>query len=383
MRLFLLLSAVILIAFTGGCGSLDVKQTSIPIGIGYEWVKENEFKMSTQIAKPMSPEQGESGDNEDAFIVVSETGESITMATRNLMLTLPRYPLWTYTSLIVLGENLVSNDIAYYADILLRNPNVRNNAMLVVCKDTTPEKLLQVKTPLEPLSALAITQILEMQEKQLGFYVPVTIGDFAERLSSPGSALLIPTVTVIKDENTEAIKFDGGAIIADRLVGHLNERECRGYRWLNPGIQMGGIITIPAPGDYDRLVGLEIIRFQSRSKPYIDDQGNISMNIHLNVEGNFYEQQTTKELINVKGFRAMEKLAAEEIEKQIAQTIIRAQELNADIFGWGELIHDSYPEVWKEISSNKYDYFPNITTNIKVDFSLRRTYLTDKSFKFR
>ncbi|NLB87984.1 MAG: Ger(x)C family spore germination protein [Syntrophomonadaceae bacterium] len=381
MRRLLLLLIIFLMLVSCGCGARDVRDTSIPIGLGLDLEKDNVYKISTQLAKPSSSESRESNQGGDSFVVISETGETISMAMRNLMLTLPRDPLWTYTGVIVLGEQLVSKDIHYYADILSRPPDIRNNSMLVVCKDTTPEELLQVKTPLEPLSALAITQILKIQEKYLGIYVPVTIGDFLQKLSSSGSDVLIPVVTVMKEGEEKILKVEGGAVITNRLVGYLNERECQGYRWLNPGTNLGGILAIPAPGDHDRLVVLELINLQTQVKPSIDDKGNISMNITIKGEGNFYEQQTTKELFTIESFMAIEKLAAKEIEEIISQTIIAAQQLNADIFGWGQIIHDSYPKVWEKIKSE--DYFSHITTNITVDFSVRRTYLTDKSLKIR
>ncbi len=366
-----------------GCEAKDVNDTSIPIGIGFDW-EEDKFKISTQLAKPLTAEQGGHSGEEESFIVVSETGETIIMASRNLLLTLPRVPLWTYASVIVLGENLVTKDAALYSDVLARNPNIRNNAMVVVCKDITPEDLFQVKTPLEPLPALGITKILNNQEKQLGIYVPISLGDFLQKAATPGIELIIPMVTVIKNGDTETLKVDGSAIFADRkMVGSFNEKESRGYRWLNNKPIQGGVISIPDPQDPQKLIGIEVIRSTAKVKPIIDKKGVISVNIKIEAESNFYEQHSTNDLLNLKGFTAIEKLAAQEIEKEIALAIIRAQELNSDIFGWGKLLNHSYPEVWREIEADWNDYFPHIKTNIDVKFRLRRSYLTDESFKFR
>lgn len=383
MRSISTLFLIFLLIFSPGCGAKDVNDTSIPMGLGFDWEKENEFKISAQLAKPVTSEEG-SSDEEASFIVVSETGQTLTMAARNLLLTLPRVPLWTYASVVVLGENLVTQDAVFYADLLARNPTIRNNAMVVVTKDITPEAMFQIKTPLEPYSALGVTKILKNQEKQLGIYIPITIGDFIGKISTPGIELLIPIVTVIKNGDSETLKVEGTAVFAQRkMIGHLNEKESRGYRWLNAKPIQGGILSIPDPKDSKKLVGLEVIRSAAKVKPIIDKKGHITMNINIEAEGNFYEQQTTHELLNLEGFKAMDKLAAKEIEKEISLAIIRAQELNSDIFGWGQLVYNSYPQVWNKIESDWYDYFPNIKTNINVEFKLRRTYLTDESFKFR
>ncbi|HZK43881.1 MAG TPA: Ger(x)C family spore germination protein [Syntrophomonadaceae bacterium] len=384
MKKLAIILIMFFIVFSTGCQAVDVNDTSLPIGIGLDLVDDDQFKVSVQLAKPRAAEEGAGNDDEADFVVVSETGETLSMASRNLMLTQTKVPLWTYTNVVVLGENLVSKDPAFYADMLARNPNIRNNAMLVVSKDISPEDLLEIDTPLEPFSALGITKILKIQETSLGIYVPVNIGDFIQKIATPGVDLLIPIVTVIKKGDKELLKIDGAAVFAEnKMLGHFNEKECRGYRLLNAGVQTGGLISIPSPGDPGKFIAIELLRSKTKIRPHIDQKGNISMSIKVEGEGNFYEQQTEKELLTLKTFPHLEKLIAQEIEKDIALSIIRAQALNSDVFGWGQLVRSSYPKVWSEIEANWYDYFPDIKTNIEVDFSLRRSYLIDKTVQFR
>lgn len=375
-----LLSLIILLS---GCQSINVTDTSVPIGLGLDWVaSKNQFKFTAQLAKP-APAGGEGGPVEETFVVVSEVGETAFLAAQNLSLFLPNIPLWTHASTAILGENLAHKDAALYVDSFARNPNIRKNITLVVCSGFTPEELMQVKTPLEPLPAVGITKILEIQQKQLGIYVPINIGEFTFRLSTKGIDPLVPIVTLIKTEDSEVIKIEGAAAFSKRrMVGKLNEKECRGYRWINDGMQEGGIINIPSPGEPHKFVALEIIRANANVKPLINEKGEILINIKVMAEGNFYEQQTTKELLTLENFKAMEKIAAKEIEKEIALAVIRAQELNSDIFGIGQKLNNYDPKVWEKVEDDWYDYFPNIKTNITVDFKLRRTYLTKRSFKF-
>ncbi|NLJ71816.1 MAG: Ger(x)C family spore germination protein [Syntrophomonadaceae bacterium] len=378
------LSSLILLIFLSGCQSLDVNETSVAIGLGLDWeASQNQFRFSAQLAKPIAAGGESSEDDEDAFIVVSETGETAFLAARNLTLILPRFPLWPHASTAILGENIAQKDAALYIDSLVRNPNIRKNVGLVVCTGTTPEQLMQVKTPLEPLSALGITKIIDIQQRLLGIYAPITIGEFTYKLSTPGIEPLVPIATVVKTEDSEVIKIDGSAAFSERrMVGKLNEKESRGYHWLVEDLQAGGIITIPSPDNPQKFVTLEIIKTQAKVKPCINDKGEIIINIKLTADGNFYEQQTTEQLLNLKNFKTMEKIAAEEIEKEIAQAIIRAQELNSDIFGFGQNLSKCNPKAWRKIEDNWYHYFSDIKTNIEVDFRLRRSYLTNSSFKF-
>lgn len=378
---------IVLIIFltTVGCQSTDVNDTAVPIGIGIDWEDTNEFKVSAQLAKPQQAgEGGQEEKNKDTFIVVSKTGETLSMAARNINLILPRTPLWEFASVMIFGEKLVSQDACLYVDTLARIPTFRTNTLMLVSKDATPEELLQAKTPLEPLSALGMAQLVRLQEKQLGIYIPMSMGDFLTKISTPGIDPLIPTITLIKEKDDKILKLDGNAVFAKgRMVGSLNEKESRGYRFTIPKIQQGGLISIPDPNDSKDFVAIEIIRTEAKIKPHIDDEGNITMNIKVIAEGNFYEQHTTQDLVTLKGFRIMEELASKEIEKEISLAVTRAQELNSDFFGWGRLVSISYPKVWRKISEDWYDYFPQVEVNIEVKFDLRRSYLTTHTFQFR
>lgn len=380
------IALIFVFLLTTGCQAVNVDDTTVPIGFGFEWEDTDEFKVTAQLAKPRQAGEGSESEaaDEKSFIVVSKTGETLSMASRNLSLILPRLPLWTFASLLVIGENLAARDAALYSDVLARVPRIRTNIMVVVCQDTSPEKLLQIETPLEPLSAIGITKIIEIQKEQLGIYVPITIGEFISKLATPGLDPVVPIARTAKTGDKEQIKIEGTAIFSGaKMVGSFNERESRGYRWTIPKVQQGGLITIPDPTDAGKIVVLELIRTEAKSKPFIDGKGNISVNISIKAEGNFYEQHSGHELINLKGFTAMEKLAAQEIEKEVALAIKRSQELNSDIFGWGQLIYNKHPQVWHEIEADWYDYYPFVNSNIEVTFELRRSYLTNKTFKFR
>lgn len=64
-------------------------------------------------------------------------------------------------------------------------------------------------------------------------------------------------------------------------------------------------------------------------------------------------------------------------------SIRKAQSLNSDIFGWGYSVYRSDPATWKAIEKDWDQRFPEIPYELNVEFDLRRSYLTDRSFVFR
>ncbi|SHG43303.1 germination protein, Ger(x)C family [Thermosyntropha lipolytica DSM 11003] len=375
----LLLIPIIFSLFLIGCETRDINNTAAVLSIGVEEEK-GQIKLSVQIAKPSAPGESGNEDSEPQFLVLTETGESLVQAARKINLTLPRMPLWTYTNTILVSEKLAFKDINFLIDTVSRNPNVRKNSSLVIAHKTSPEKILQIKPPLEPFPAQAIVNILDIQEKVLGIYTPVSLGDFIKRASAPGIEPLVPQITAVNKGGKELFMVNGSAVfLGTRMVGHFNEEESRGYRFIYPGTKKGGIINVPSPVNPQNLMTLEFINITTQAKAEVRE-GQIIVKIKVNSEGNFYEQTGSENLLTFSRIKDIEKATEAEIKRQMNLSIRQAQKLKADVFGWGKLVENDYPYFWKEIAEDWPEIFPRVKPQIEVKFKLRRTYLTDKSF---
>lgn len=362
----------------GGCGATEVEQTSIAVGTAADW-SEGDYVISVQLAKVLTPDQAVSIEG-PLFVVMSEHGQTPSEAARRMSLTSPRRPLWFHASTLLLGEDLARHGISDMVDFLTRNPNIRKNSLLVMTRGATPEEILKIDTPLEPYSAVAIRRILETQEEQLGIYIPVTLGDFLINLATTGIDPVLPQVRIISDHGKKLMKIEGTAVFrGPEWVGELNETESRGLRFLSKEQIRGGLIVIPAPGDETRHVTIELISSQARTKPVFED-GQVRMMVEVETEGNFYDQTSAQQLLNLETIDHLEELVAQQMEKEMYQTIRKAQGYQADILGWGLLLDINYPQIWQEVEPDWPEVFAAMPVDIKVNFDLRRTYLTDQSF---
>lgn len=377
---FMILGLVFIVTSASGCQSLDVQDTAIAIGAAADW-KDEEFIVSIQVAKHMTQEQGTSPE-EVQFEVISEQGKSVSDAARRISLTLPRIPLWFHASTLVLGEDIAEHRLTEMADFLARNRNVRKNTLIVVARGSLGSELLKVNTPLEPHSAVGIRRILENQEEQAGIYMLVTLGDFLQNLTMPGIDPVIPEVAIVSDHGKPLIKAVGTAVFSGPvMVGELNESESRGFRFLSDKSIRGGLIIIPAPDDEQRNVTIELIASQAQTIPVFQN-GELRMKIKVLADGNFYEQTSSQPLLELATFKEMEYLTAQQMKKEMYKAIGKAQLYQADILGWGRLLEIYHPAIWKQVEKDWPQIFPDIETDIDVEFSLRRTYLTDQSFTF-
>jgi len=361
-----------------GCQSREVEQTAIAVGTAADW-SEDSFVVTVQLAQAVTQEQSSTQESPES-IVLSERGQTLSESARRLNLLLPRLPLWFPASTLLLGEDLAKRGITDIVDFLYRSINIRHNTLLVMTRGATAAEVLQVQTPLEPHSAAAIRRILETQENQTGIYVPITVDEFLYRIATPGIDPVLPQVRIIIQGGQKLLKIDGMAVFrGTEWAGELNETESRGFRFLSPKQIRGGLIIIPAPGDETRFVTIELISSQAKAKPILEE-GQLRMLVEIKADGNFYGQTSPLPLVNLETFNILEEMTAHQMEKEIYQAVRKAQEYKADIFGWGRLVQINDPALWSQVEKDWPEVFSQIAVDVKVDFELRRTYLTDRSF---
>jgi len=366
--------------FLSGCGKIEMNDASIPLGIGTDY-KDGKIIISAQLAKPSSQET--SGGQTPQFQVITASGKTFSEAVRNTSFSLSTIPLWSHTQVSVLGEGLAKHDIRSLVDFLVRNRFARKNNQMVVTHNVTPEEILNVNPILENYTSISIKNLVKIQESQLGIYTPVDTTELLQRLASPGIEPVAPMITIRKNGKEKALLLDGTAVFkGTRMIGRLNEMESRGYRLMSPKMLQGGLFLIPSPLGDKQWITIELSRSQAKITPQIQGQ-HIKMKIIINAEGNLYEQSGSQNLFSPEIFKQIEKATAQEMAQQISLCIRKAQTLNSDILGWGQMIYRSDAEIWSNFEPEWNQVFPATPYDIEVNFSLRRSYLTDKSLVVR
>ncbi|HPF21056.1 MAG TPA: Ger(x)C family spore germination protein [Syntrophomonas sp.] len=379
MKKSLLISFFIMICLSG-CGKIELNNAAIPTAFGTDF-KDNRIVIATQIAKPVSP--GTSAGNGPQFSVISASGRTFSEASRNTSLSFAAVPLWSQVQVSLMSDTMAKRGIADQIDFLIRNRFVRKSNTLVVTKNTTPQQVLSIVAYLETYTGMAIMKLIKNQESQLGIYTQTDLNEFLQKLFEPGIEPVVPMITIQKNGRDKQLLLQDTAVFkGSKMIGSLNETESRGYSLLNPDKKTLGLFLVSSPLNPEQKVTLEISSLQSKVKPMIQGQ-NIKMLIELNIDGNFYEQSGTENLFTPKVYKMIEKAAEQELKRQMTLAIVKAQSLNSDIFGWGKLVYKKDPHLWQQVEEDWDALFPSIPYEIKVDFTLRRSYLTDKSVVLR
>lgn len=385
-RLVLLLVLFCSLFLNSGCwNKIEVISTVETEGLVFD-LENGQPSISIQLANPSSNESGSSQSSEP--ISITQTGRSFTECARNVMLSLPRLPLWSHAGVIVLGDSLAHENLAQLADFMARNRNVRKTSLLFVCNGISGRECLEAELPTETYSLAGLEKLIRIQEKQLGIYIPVITDNFLEKLATPGVQPTAPQISVYEAGGQKLLRLDGTAVFKERRqVGSLDEGESRGYRFLSPKMITGGLLTVRVPGQNasgnDKLIAMELTRSKATIIPQLEGDRIKKMQITIEAEGNYYEQNFAEEILTLNNVPLIEDLTNQEIKRLITAAIAKAQSLNSDIFGWGNSVYRQDPAMWQRLEGDWPVIFAGIKTDISVDFSLRRTYLLDHSFDFK
>lgn len=389
----LMLITILSLLFTAGCWDLrEINAAFISTGVGIDLSDDKKLSFSALFIQPQPPGESAVADMQTALITADHYGAAI--AARSMMLSLSRVPEWAHVNTMILGEKLVRTDLSLVADFMVRNHQFRPDINLLVCVQTTPEKILSSRLPQVANLGIGLKDLLNLNQK-LNIYIPITMDEFTYKLRTPGIEPAVPQITLADaeipnqsgDKNStktdkRKITLNGTAVFkGNKMVGSLNKTESLGYRWLNSGKGIGGFIVITSPLNNEQLITLQVASCKSKTKPQISGD-NIKMNIEITADLKLAEQ-TGNEPLTPATAKAIEQAAGFEFKRQIISCINQSQELKSDILGWGRTVQIHQPGEWQSIEADWPEIFPAIDSNITVKTKISNTFLTGKSFEFK
>jgi spore germination protein KC len=178
----------------------------------------------------------------------------------------------------------------------------------------------------------------------------------------------------------KACSVGGTAVFSgDKLAGWLNEQESLGAMLIT-GQAKGG--SIPFAFRSPEKNASYIFRVAKTSvKPVISRDG-ITFVVNIKGMGALMENKNAAiEATKKSDLQAAEQLIDEEAQRRCQEAVARCQELNSDIFGFGEMIHVADPTFWKQFSDRWPDYFPGVKVQVTAKFTIKNTGVTGDAIK--
>ncbi len=373
MKKLLIIPLILLL--TGCWNYRELNQLAITTGIAID-KEDNIYKVTIMIANSKK-DTGSDGSITPSAAVYDGTGKTIYEAFKDTSLSVSKQIYLSHIDVLVLSEEIASNNLTDVIDFLFRYPQTRNNFYLVLAKEQTASEILKVTTPLETFPSQNLAKNLEITNKLQGFTYTVDFTEFTKSLVSKGINPVLPSVTVIGDseegnkednikqnEPTTYLKLDMlGIFKNDKFVAWADPDESKGINIINNKIYILGVII-----DYqDEKIVTEITEMETSFE--VKDN---KVKITIDTEGAIQEINAKLDLYDTKVIEELKNSNIEKIKEYVNKAIDLAKNNKTDIFGFGNYVYKNDPKKWQEVK-DKWDdeVFPNLEIEIEVNLNLQ------------
>ncbi|MCK4258525.1 MAG: Ger(x)C family spore germination protein [Halanaerobiales bacterium] len=252
---------------------------------------------------------------------------------------------------------------------------------VVIAKGMTAKKVLEAGSDLDSLPVMHLVDILK-NYVALAKMSKILLFDLLKQMGSQGRS---PVIGVVSQRDHDKDNFlikdllvEGGAIIKkDKLAGWLDCMETRGLLFVLGEVK-STIINVANPLDKDKKVAIEVTQSNAKMDAQLKNE-KLIFSIEINEEGNIGSQQGVGDLTIEEMIKILEEETKIVIEKEVRHVIeLAKKKYNADIFGFGEIVHRKYPNYWKEVKEDWNAVFSETPVEIKVESSIRRSGMIKK-----
>jgi spore germination protein KC len=147
----------------------------------------------------------------------------------------------------------------------------------------------------------------------------------------------------------------------------MDKHEGRGVSW-TLGKVKSSIINVE--GSENSIVSMETIRADGKIVPELQNK-KVIIKINIFEEGNIGEQTGPENLSKLPAVAELEKKKTNLIRSEVMAAIQKAKELDADVFGFGDAVHQKYPKEWESMEDKWDKIFPEIQVEVNVKAKLR------------
>ncbi len=395
--------AAVFLSTASGCWSRRETQIlTINSALGFDKTASNQVLLSVLTLKPSAAMgggttggQGGGQRRATAGQVISAPGATIEDAIRNWELRSSRHLFLAHTMALVIGEEMAKEGIDQVIDFCMRDKDLPLRCWVVICKGLA-RNALQALPEFEPLIA---TEIANIQQKSTSFVSKTArenvLTVFYDLLTPGKEALVAYMKTFIAPEKgpeeqrenasgeSKTFLLSGAAAFrGDQIVGTFSEVETQGALFLKNQAR-GGVIAVSYSSGHPNVSYL-LRSARAQVKPIVSPNGRISIAATIRGTGELIEEDgPALDITKKQSLERLEALINGEVKRRCSLAVKKAQHLKADVFGFGDLIHRSEPEVWKEISDSWEDIFADLEVKISAEFKVEQPGLIDQPIRVK
>lgn len=426
---FALLSTLL----ASGCWDWEeMDEIGIVGSIGLDKGEEGRVVVSLEVINPNALAVGvggSAGASKVVAVVLRDEADTIPAAVSNAQRRIPRLLTTGQVNTIICGQPLARQGIGPYLDYLVRVAGIRGSALIATCDTgagllqrsylnpipsrtlyglaqsavaggqtiitTLNEFAVMLTQPgIEPVTMHTVgRQTKDVQVKKQGEEVkqtekavsreqPTSVEESIEGVLPDDSPIFDPFKESGTGELLPAVTIDIGiaAYRDDKLVGLLDDREARGFLWINGDLEQTAV-EVPDPTGSGKMVGLKVIRASSSIKPHFAEGGStnrdpsagISFSVEIHADAEISQADLDLDFRDKKLVSALEDSLRSLVMREALATLNKVQtEFRSDIYGFGHEVYKAKPRLWEELESRWNDeVFPSLDVQLDVEPRVR------------
>ncbi len=182
----LLFIALTFLFFTNDFGLLDLRKTSVVIGVGLD-IEDGEVALTAQLAVPQPAENGEN----TKFNVITGNGATVAAALNDVNVKTGYYPKLVFCKLIIVGESCFDEDLSDLLDYFYRNEYTGLTLNVAACEGKASELIAQ-QFPCGNSATDVIDKLLSSEAQASGNVTATTLKNVGESLYSESRSAYMP-----------------------------------------------------------------------------------------------------------------------------------------------------------------------------------------------
>ncbi|MEI4768147.1 Ger(x)C family spore germination protein [Psychrobacillus sp. FJAT-51614] len=364
---FIILS-VCIITLAGCAETKILERISITTLIGYD-LEDNDKVSTTAVIRQVNPEFESKVDTISAENYTSKgTRAKINLKTSKKIMA-------GQLRVVLLGDELVKNDIGPTLESLSKDPDISSSISLAVVEGKA-KPLIEHKYENIKDIGQHIYMLLE-QNVEREHSISSTLHEVSRVYYSPLSDLILP---VLKKKD-DLVEISGIAFFNDaKMVGQLPSSDGFFVKISRDNYKSGILeIIINANGlasqsdqNLPDEVPISIDAIKTVRKLKLIDSSDLEFDLNIKIKGRILELHPDVNVGNPRLVKELEKAIDKKITSEISRVIAYSQEINADVYGFGEH-YRSHVRNSKLTSEKWHEIYPKIKVNVQVDFETIRS----------
>ncbi|WP_315794456.1 Ger(x)C family spore germination protein [Paenibacillus sp. BIC5C1] len=384
--------AVLLPLLTGCWDRQELNELGIMLGLGVD--KDGDMiKVSAQVVVPNEVSSKSGGGKGTPVTQYQASAPTLFEAIQKLTESSPRRIFMAHIRVMVIGEEYARKVGIYdITEALMREPTVRPDYYVMVARNTTASKVLDVLTPLENLPAEKMFNSLDVSTKTWSPTTTVTGDQLMEYLLAPGIQPVITGVEVVgppensgSQANIATIKSPArlnstglSVFKGDKLIGWLTEDESKGYNYIRNNV----VSTIShLPCRKNGYVTFKALRTTTKRKAKVV-AGRPVIDINIKNVSSVAAVECEIKIGSMKVLKELERDSEERLVELMQKSIKSVQrKFHVDIFGFGQEVYHADPKFFKKVEKDWDRYLEDLDVHYDVNVQIKRVGTLDDSFK--